>query len=112
MINKYSIFNGAKYFSLDGLQSYLVFQSSCGYFLAKNGRIDSWKPNGMSRESITTLSTTDKSFYAEVISFFGGKYGFKFKGTFLKQNSVSFLHENIVNLYVTYKPDTWSKDLN
>ena len=28
MINKYSIFNGAKYFSSDGLQNYLVFIST------------------------------------------------------------------------------------
>ena len=26
--------------------------------------------------------------------------------------SVSFLHKNVVNLYVSYKLDTWSKDLN
>ena len=30
----------------------------------------------------------------------------------LKQNSVSFLHKNIVNLYITYKLDTWPRDLN
>ena len=30
----------------------------------------------------------------------------------LKQNSVSFLHKNLVNLYITYKLDAWSKDLN
>ena len=30
----------------------------------------------------------------------------------LKQNSVSSLHKNMVNLYITYKLDAWSKDLN
>ena len=28
-----------------------------------------------------------------------------------KQNSVPFLYKNIVNLYITYKLNTWSKDL-
>ena len=30
----------------------------------------------------------------------------------LKQDSVSFLYKNIVNFYISYKLDTWSKDLN
>ena len=36
----------------------------------------------------------------------------KFKGICLRQDSVSFLHKNIVNLYILYKLDTCSKDLN
>ena len=35
-----------------------------------------------------------------------------FKGNCLKQDIVSFLHRNVVNLYNTYKPHAWSKDLN
>ena len=30
----------------------------------------------------------------------------------LKQKSVSLLHKNIISLYITYKPDKRSKDLN
>ena len=30
----------------------------------------------------------------------------------LKQKSVSFLHKNIVNFYVTYELHAWSKNLN
>ena len=36
----------------------------------------------------------------------------KFNGNCSKQDSVSFLHKNVVNLYITYKLDTWSRDLN
>ena len=36
----------------------------------------------------------------------------KFRGICLKQESVSFLHKNIVNLHITYELHTWSKDLN
>ena len=28
------------------------------------------------------------------------------------QTKQSFFHKNIVNLYITYELDTWSKDLN
>ena len=35
MINKYSIPNGAKYFSSDGLQNYLLFQPFINYFITK-----------------------------------------------------------------------------
>ena len=36
----------------------------------------------------------------------------KFKGIALKEDSVSFLHKEVVNLYISYQLDTWSKDLN
>ena len=29
----------------------------------------------------------------------------------LKQDSVSFLHKNVVNLYIAYKLYAWSRDL-
>ena len=35
-----------------------------------------------------------------------------FKGFCLKEDSVSFLHKNIVNLYISYELDTWWKVLN
>ena len=34
------------------------------------------------------------------------------KGICLKQDSISFLYKNIVNLYITYELDTRSKDLS
>ena len=37
MINKFSILNRAQYFSLDGWQSYLVFQPLFGYFEFESG---------------------------------------------------------------------------
>ena len=43
-----------------------------------------------------------------------GDYQFKkveFKGICSKQNSMYFLHKNVVNLYISYELDTWSRDL-
>ena len=54
LINKYSILNGAKYFSLDGLQKYIVFWESQVQFAA-GMKVYSWKSTGMSH---TTLENT------------------------------------------------------
>ena len=54
----------------------------------------------MSQESITPLSTRDKSCYPEVFCLFNGEYDLKFQGICLKQTSMSFLHKNIGNIYI------------
>ena len=36
----------------------------------------------------------------------------KFKVICLKQDSVSFLHKKVANLYISCELDTWSEDLN
>ena len=41
LINKYCILNGAKYFSSDGLQNYLVFMSSRRIYWISKGASDS-----------------------------------------------------------------------
>ena len=35
-----------------------------------------------------------------------------FKGVCLKQKNLSFLHKNVVNLYISHTLDKWSKDLD
>ena len=96
LIDKCSILNGANYFSSDELQNYLVFISTTRiYWISKDGsnsEIESWKSTEMSRESIKTWHTSDISF-ALKLNF---DYRFKtsnFKGIYLNQDSVSFLHE-------------------
>ena len=36
----------------------------------------------------------------------------KFEENCLKQNKVSFTHENVVNVFIVYQLDIWSRDLN
>ena len=54
LINKFSVPNGAKYFSLGIIQNYLVFIPAIKYIKYFSGttRIESCKFNGMSEESI------------------------------------------------------------
>ena len=65
----------------------------------------------MSEANITPPSTTDNSFDSEIIYNYG-KRKVKFKGICLKQESVSFIHGNVVHLYISCKLDTSSRDLN
>ena len=59
LINKYSIPNGPKSFSLIFLffllQNYLVFQLFINHFTFKDAKIYSWKSKGISEESITSI---------------------------------------------------------
>ena len=97
------------------LQNYLVFISTRRfYWISKDGsdsKIESWKFAGMSQESIKNSQTSDISFAPKLI----GDYQFKkveLKAICLRQDSVSFLQKNVVNLYISYESDTRSRDLN
>ena len=58
LINKSSILNGSKYFTLDRSQNYLVFQPLCSCFGSKYGKNGSCQSKGISEESIKLPSTT------------------------------------------------------
>ena len=63
LINKYDIINGAKYFSFDGLQNYLVFMSTRASFEYVNtndnsdyyNKIELWKLHFLQRWLIYLL---------------------------------------------------------
>ena len=63
MINKFTILSGAKYFSLEIFQNYLVFIPTKKYIKYFNGttRIESWKSNGMSEESIENITKAESN---------------------------------------------------
>ena len=65
----------------------------------------------MSEESIAPPSTANYSFAQNWI----GKYSIptvNINGDCLEQSSVSFIHGNVVNLYISYELGTWSKNSN
>ena len=63
VINKYSPFNGAKYFSRI-LQNYFTFIPSKKYikYFSATTRICFWKSNGMSKKSIEKITKLDSLF--------------------------------------------------
>ena len=67
--------------------------------------IYSWKSTWLSKEEIIIPHKLDANFSAKLAG------SIIFKGVYLKQKCVSFLYKNIINLFISYKLDTWSKDL-
>ena len=63
LIVKLSILNGAKYFSSGIFQNYLVFIPAKKYIKYFSGatRIESWRSNGMSEESIENITKSDSN---------------------------------------------------
>ena len=64
MIDKFSILNGGKYFSSGIFQNCLVFIPANKYIKYFTGtiRIESWKSNGMSEESIGNITKSVSNF--------------------------------------------------
>ena len=64
LINIFSILNGAKYFSSEIFQNYLVFIPAKIYmkYFSCTSWIASWKPNGMSEENIENITKSDSNF--------------------------------------------------
>ena len=64
LIDKFSILNGAKYFSSGIFQNYLVFIPAIKHIKYFHGttQIYSWKSNGMSEESIENITKSDSNF--------------------------------------------------
>ena len=65
----------------------------------------------MWEESLKNPSTPHNSFILKRIDAYPLSK-VKFDGNCLRENNASFLHENIVNLYITYKLVSWSRNLN
>ena len=64
MINKFSIYNGSKYFSSGMFQNYLAEIPAKKYIKYFSGTtsIDSWKSNGISEENIENIPKSDSKF--------------------------------------------------
>ena len=65
LIDKFSICNAAKHFSLEIFQKYLVFIPSKKYIKYFNGTtwIESWKSNVTSEESIQSITKSNSNFH-------------------------------------------------
>ena len=64
LINKFSILNEPKYFSLGIFQNYLVFIPAKKYmkYLSGTTQINSWKSYGISGENIENITKSDSNF--------------------------------------------------
>ena len=64
VIDKFNILNGAKYFSSRIFENYLAFipAKKCIRYFSGTTRIELWKSNEMSEESIENITKSDSNF--------------------------------------------------
>ena len=102
-----SCFIGKSHFEEDGTQDYLVFQPMYRYFkmIAGAGNcsyIYYWKSKGLSDERINSIKTSNHSITPN-LDYYGTKTRVEFNGSCLKQDSVTFNHGKVVNIYIVYE---------
>ena len=102
MIDKFSIFNGVKYFSLGIFQNYLVFIPDKKYikYFTSTSEVESRKSNGMSAESIENITKSDSNLAPTFVDHHLLP-DMNFNRHCLIRNNTS-IHKTIVNLYISY----------
>ena len=111
MINKVDILKGAKYFSSGIFQNYLVFIPAKKYikYFCGTTRIDSWKYNELSEESIENITKPDSNFAPNFVDHHWLP-DINFNGHRLI-NSFS-ITKKVINLYISYTLNPQLRNLN
>ena len=111
MINKFSILNGAKYFSSGIFQNCFIFTAAKKHIKYFSGttRIDSWKSHGMSEENIKNITKSDNNFAPTFVDHHLLP-GIIVNGHCLI-NNIS-IPRKVINLYISYTPTPWLRNLN
>ena len=102
-----SYFIGKSHFEEDGTQNYLVFQPMYRYFkriagVGNGNYIYYWQSKGLSDEKINSIKTPNHSITPN-LDYYGTKTRVEFNGSCLKQDSVTFNHGKVVNIYIVYE---------
>ena len=111
MIDKFSILNRAKYFSSGIFQNYLVFAPANKYikYITGTTRIESWKTNGKSEESIENITKSDSNFAPTFVDHHSLP-DMNFNGYCLIKN-IS-IPKKVINLYISYTLGRQLRNLN
>ena len=112
MINKFSILNGGKYFSLGIFQNFLVFIPAKKYIKYFSGttRIELWKSNGMSEETIENITKSNCNFSPTFVDHHVLP-DINFNGHCLIKNNI-FIPKKVINLYISYTLGSQPRNLN
>ena len=112
MIDKLSILNGAKYFSLGILQNYLVFVPAIKHIKYFHGttQIYSWKSNALSEESIENVTKSDSRLAPTFVDHHILP-DINFNGHCLIKNNIS-IHIKVINVSISYTVGTQLRNSN
>ena len=102
-----SYFICKSHFEEDATQNYLVFHPMYRYFKMIDGvgngsYIYYWKLRGMSDERINSIKTPNHNITTPNLNYYGTKTGAELNRSCLKQDKVTFNHEEAVNIYIVY----------
>ena len=110
-----SLFIGQSYFNIDGAQHYLLFQPIYKIVTTFSGltyKISEWESKGLSNEIFTPPYIVNNSLSPKLL-WNESRIKLKFGGSCLKQeDKAPVTPKNVVNLFIAYELDTWSRDLN
>ena len=100
-------FRVKSHFEEDGTQNYLVFQPMYRYFkiiagVGNGSYIYYWQSKGLSDERINSIKTPNYIITPK-LNYYGTKTRVEFNGSCLKQDSVTFNHGKVVNIYIVYE---------
>ena len=110
-MNKFSILNGAKYFSSGIFEIYLVFMSAKKYIKYFNSttRIGSWESNGISEENIENITKSDGNFAQTFVDHLV-LTDIPFNENCLINNI--YIPKKVINIYTSYTVTPWLRNLN
>ena len=93
----------------------LIFQpiqKTLTTFPGLDNTIAQWGSKGLSNEKINSPYTTNHKLSPKIVWMNYSRIRLEFKGSWLKQDKVTFTPNNLVNLFIVYEVDRWSGDLN
>ena len=110
-MNKFSILNGAKYFSSGIFEIYLVFMSAKKYIKYFNSttRIGSWESSGISEENIENITKSDGNFAQTFVDHLV-LTDISFNENCLINNI--YIPKKVINIYTSYTVTPWLRNLN
>ena len=110
-MNKFSILNGAKYFSSGIFEIYLVFMSAKKYIKYFNSttRIGSWESNGISEENIENITKSDGNFAQTFVDHLV-LTDISFNENCLINNI--YIPKKVINIYTSNTVTPWLRNLN
>ena len=110
-MNKFSVLNGAKYFSSGIFEIYLVFMSAKKYIKYFNSttRIGSWESNGISEENIENITKSDGNFAQTFVDHLV-LTDISFNENCLINNI--YIPKKVINIYTSYTVTPWLRNLN
>ena len=112
MINKFTILNGAIYFSSGIFQEYLVSIPTKKYikYFSSITRVDLWKYNGMSEENVETIIKSDSNYAPPFVGHHLLPH-INFNRHCLIKNNIS-IPKKAINLFISYTLNPQLRNLN